>query len=496
MSDQYDFHIPTDDVSEDSLEQIVREFSAQEFSVPDYPQPEQQESFTAFPVKKRSPAFKTVAIICGVLLLAAAIVVGVFLLKWHWENPVSLPRLESAEAFSSLFSNPDWAQLYTMAGMEDTLFENSNTFVRYMTATTDGKRLNYLLLPQGDPLICKYAVFYDNKTIGYFTMVGADVENPAWTLDSVEFTLPHSHSVNIFMAPEYTVYVNGVALDDSYIIRSTSTSAEDFLPEGVHGYRMNELQVSDLLMEPHVNVTDAAGNPVSMVYDSDTRTYTLKEEKAPEITEDHKQFALDAAKTCAAFAIRAKEAADLEQFFDPNSNAFQAASAAAPLLEGCADYTFDPSMTEVTNYYSYGNSLFSVSVTLKLDATMENGDLHSFDLSWNYLYTQDVENNFRIIEMSDQSFQTLREQVRLTYINEGRVEKTKMVDIHENVLILPRISAPEGKLATGWAQKRTNSMGDEVMAIIFPITDNDVVLLPQDSTLEPMTLYAVYEDIS
>lgn len=496
MSELYDFHIPTDDVSEDSLEQIVREFSAQEFSVPEYPQTEEQESFTGYSVKKRSPVLKTIAIICGVLFLAAAIAVGVFFLKWHWQHQASLPRLESAEAFSQLFHDPNWAQLYTMAGVEDTLFENSNTFVQYMTAATEGKRLNYLLLPQSDPLTCTYAVFYDNVTIGYFTMVGTDVENPAWSFGSVEFTLPRSHSVTICKAPEHTVYVNGVALDDSYIIRSTSTSAEDFLPEGVHGYRMDELLVSDLLMEPHVNVTDAAGNPVSMVYDSDTHTYIPMEEKAPEIADDHKQFVLDAAKAIAAFAIRANEVTDLEQFIDPNSNAFKAISDSEPLLEGCADYTLDPSITEVTNYYSYGSSLFSVTVTLKLDASMENGDLHSFDLSWNYLYTQDSENNFLIIEMSDQSFQTLREQVRLTYINEGRVEKTKMVDTAESVLILPRISAPEGKIATGWAQKRTNSKGDEFMAIIYPITDNDVILLPEGSTLAPMTLYAVYEDIS
>ena len=491
MSEQYDFRIPTDDIPEDDLEQIVREFSA-----PEEPQVEEQEEFSAEPVKKGRSVFKVIATVCGVLILAAVIVVGAVYLRWNQQYKASLPDQKSAEAFSLLFKDPDWALLYTMSGIEDTPFENRDTFVRYMNTTAGGQRLSYMLLPQTDPLVCKYAVFHSNGTIGSFTMVGTEDTIPDWSLGTVEFTLQRSHSITIRKAPEHIAYVNGVILDDSYIVRTTSTVAEDFLPNGVHGYRLDELKVTDLLMEPLVTVTDASGNPIPMVYDSDTNTYSPMEEKGPEIADSHVQFALDAAKANAAFAVRANSFTDLRQFFDPNSNAYEAVCNTDPLLEGCKEYTFDPSATEVSNYRSYGDSLFSATVSLKLDVTMENGDAHSFDLSWHYLYKQNFTGNFLIIEISDQSFHTSREQVRLTFVQDGAVVDTKLVDIRESAIVLPKITAPEGKTAAGWAQKHTDAQGNETMAILFPATSKETVSLSQGSALEPMTLYAVYEDIS
>lgn len=490
MSEQYDFRIPTEEVKEDDLEQIVKEFSAPEY-------PEEQEEFLEPPVKKGASVFKVIAIVCASLILVAAVLVGAAYLQWNQRYQASLPNQKSAEAFSLLFKDPEWEMLYTLAGIEDTTFENRDTFVRYMTATAGNQRLSYMLLPQADPLTCKYAVFYNDTAIGSFTMVGTKDAIPEWSLGNVEFHLPRTHSVTIRKTPEQKAYVNGVELDDSYIIRSTYTAAEAFLPEGVHGYRLDELQVTGLLMEPLVTVSDATGVPVPMVFDSDTHTYyPQKSEDGPEIADSHVQFALDAAKANAAFAVRANAFTDLRQFFDPNSNAYEAVCNTAPLLEGCASYTFDPSATDVTNYRSYGNSLFSATVTLKLDVTMENGDAHSFDLSWNYLYKQNFTGNFLIVEISEQSFHTLLEKVRFTFIQDQNVVETKLVDAHETALNLPNISAPAGKVFTGWAQKHTDAQGNETMAILFSAAEGNTIQLPQGNILEPTTLYAVYEDIS
>ena len=491
MSEQYDFTIPSDDIPEDDLEQIVREFSA-----PEFPEEEEQEEIFLPTAKKGGSILKGMGIICAALILVAGIVVGVVYLQWNQQYQAALPDQKSAEAFSLLFNEPDWALLYTMSGTADTPFENRDIFVRYMNATAGGQRLSYMLLPQTDPLVCKYAVYYNNQTIAYFTMVGTKDAIPEWSLGPVEFCIARNHSITILKAPEHTAYVNGVALDNSYVIRSTSTAAEAFLPEGVHGYRLDELHVTDLMLEPTVTVVDANGTPVPMVFDSDTHIYSPMEEKGPEIADSHIQFALDAAKANAAFAVRANSFTDLRQFFDPNSNAYEIICNTAPLLEGCASYTFDPSATSVTNYRSYGSSLFSASVTLKLDVTMENGDAHSYDLNWHYLYKQNYTGNFQIIEVSDQSFHTLQQQVRITFVHQDQVVESKLVDIHEAAIALPKVSIPAGKKAAGWAQKHTDAQGVESMAILFPINTEDTVALPQGSTLEPMTLYAVLEDIS
>ena len=491
MSEQYDFKIPTDNTPEDNLDDILKEFS-----IPEAPEIQTEDAPPAAPAKKSSSAFKIVALVCTALILVAAIVVGIVYLQWNQQYQASLPEEKSAEAFSLLFKDPDWALLYNLAGIENTPFENRDTFVQYMNTVAGGKRLNYMLLPQTDPLVREYAVYFDSNTVGSFTMVGTEDAIPDWNLGSVDFVFDRSHNITIYKSPDHKAYVNGVTLDDSYVVRSTSTAAEAFLPEGVHGYRLDEIKVTDLLLEPLVTVTDASGVPIPMVYDSDTHTYSPLEETGSEIADNHLQFALDAAKASAAFAVRANSFTDLRQFFDPNSNAYEVVYSTQPLLEGCADYSFDPSATEVTNYRSYGNSLFSATVTLKLDVTMENGDAHSFDLSWHYLYMQNHTGNFLITEIGEQSFHTPQEQVRLTFIQEGQVVESQMVDVHQSTVILPQITAPEGKVAAGWAQKHTNSQGDEIMDILFPAAAGSIAQFPQDGTLEPMTLYAVYEDIS
>lgn len=442
--------------------------------------------------KKPSPVVKVVLTICIIVILAAAAVVGVAYHQWNQRYQASQPEYKSVQAFSLLFKDPDWALLYTMAGIEDTPFENRDTFVQYMNRTFGGKHLSYMQLPAQDPLVRKYAVYYDGGTIGAFTMVGTEGSIPEWNLGTVELYFTRSHSVTIEKAPETTVYVNGIPLDSSYTIRTTSTVAEEFLPDGIHGYRMELQQVDGLLMEPTVTAVDAGGNPIAMVYDSSTHTYAPMIEKGPEIADSHMQFALEAAKANAAFAVRANSFTDLRKYFDPNSNAYAAVCAAAPLLDGCAQYKFDPNFTQVTNYRSYGSSLFSATVSLKLDVTMENGDAHSFDLSWHYLYRQNYTGNFMIIEISDESFHSLREQVRLTFIHDGKTLDSKMLDIHQSSFQCPEISAPQGMVFSGWARKIKDAENSEAMGILFVPDASGTVSLPSGTTLESMTLFAIF----
>ena len=104
MSEQYDFRIPAEEVKEDDLEQIVKEFSAPEY-------PEVQEEIIDAPVKKGASVLKVIAIVCASLILVAAIGVGAVYWQWNQRYQASLPDQKSAEAFSLLFKDPEWGML-------------------------------------------------------------------------------------------------------------------------------------------------------------------------------------------------------------------------------------------------------------------------------------------------------------------------------------------------------------------------------------------------
>ena len=90
-------------------------------------------------------------------------------------------------------------------------------------------------------------------------------------MGKVELFFTRTESVIVEKLPGYTVSVNGVALDDSYTIRTVTTDAEKYLPEGLHGYRLEVQTISGFLIPPEVTVTDENGNTVAMNYNAETK---------------------------------------------------------------------------------------------------------------------------------------------------------------------------------------------------------------------------------
>lgn len=495
MGEKYEFILPEEDDAVDlsQLDHIMEEFS-QEDDSPSPAQPEEAPCAPAIIRRKKNP-FKVLLICCICVVLAAAIAVGVFYLGWQRQVHNSQLNEKSEEAFSLLFRDPDWDLLYTMAKIPDSAFEGREAFSQYMSQVAGGETLSYMLLPRETADAQSYAVFFGTTAVAEFTMNYVDGSIPDWVLGEVSLLAEKNQHVTIYKSPTDTAFINGTAVDSSYIIRTVSTLAEDFLPEGTHGYRMEQLYVPNLLLEPEVVVLNSAGMPVEMVYDSESCSYTPKETQQQPIGDEHIQFALDAAKASAAFAVRANTFTELRQFFDPNSPAYAQISAAAPLLDGCASFSFDPSATAVTNYRSYGNDMFSATVTLKLDAVLENGDARSFDFSWNYLYQQNFAGNFQIIEISKLSFHTLREQVRLSFLVEDKEVASFMVATGQSILQLPQIDTPAGMEFAGWAKALTQEDGSISYGIVFKPSANGVVNLDASVALEPMVLYAHFVEI-
>ena len=75
-----------------------------------------------------------------------------------------------------------------------------------------------------------------------------------------------------------------------------------------------------------------------------------------------------------------------------------------------------------------------------------------------------------------------------------QILRSEMVSSDVNTLTLPTVTAPEGKVFSGWVKQDIDSTGKITLTIVFePATDN-IVYLPSESALEPMTLYALYEE--
>jgi hypothetical protein len=117
-------------------------------------------------------------------------------------------------------------------------------------------------------------------------------------------------------------------------------------------------------------------------------------------------------------------------------------------------------------------------------------------MSWHFLYRLNPTGGFLITQISQQPLHTMREQVRLTLMVDGKELDSMMVSSNETALQFPRVTAPEGKVFAGWGMEITDSEGNSTTAILFAPSASNMVHLTPGNTLEPMTLHAVFQDVN
>lgn len=85
--------------------------------------------------------------------------------------------------------------------------------------------------------------------------------------------------------------------------------------------------------------------------------------------------------------------------------------------------------------------------------------------------------------------------VRLVYIQDGVTVAREMVQFDADQLKPPAVTVPEGKVFAGWFRETVAENGDTTLSLVFkPDETTGLVYLAEGTTLEPMVLYARFED--
>lgn len=433
-----------------------------------------------------------------VIAMAATVFYGLNMLKdWLVSYEASQPHTKSQQIFDQLFVDPNWEDIYDMAGPEDTKFESKDAFVRYMEQKVGSSALTYKETSAGLSGGQKYIVRLGDENIGTFTLTNSvtdELEIPQWELDNVEIFVSYDEHVTLTLRQGRNVSINGVALDGSYIIRTTSTVAEDYLPEGIHGLTSATYYVEDFLVAPEVTVTDESGNAVELSYDAETRTYTEPiDTETFEMPEDARLTVIDAAQTYCKFMVKAVGTNQLKLKFDSGSSTYKSITRSDLwTLQDYTKYAFtDPAVSE---YYRYSDELFSARIAFDLNITRTNGTIKTFSLDTTLFLEKNESGSWMVTNMTNVDVQEVLSRVRITYMLDGETLQTGMVDVGTAMLMPPEISAPEGKLFAGWFLESTDENGDTTMTLAFNPDETGTVLIPSGYMLEPMVLHALFED--
>ena len=444
--------------------------------------------------KRGTVMFYSIYGICVAVVIIALLCVMAPLRSWLVRYEASQPEQKAQEVFAQLFADPDWADIYARAGMEDTSFETKDVFAAYMDEKVGDAELTYIETSAGLSGDHKYIVKLGEEKVATFRLTGgtdAQTEISVWELGAVELFFDRSESVTVEVLPEHTVYINGTALDDRFVIRSITTRAEEYLPEGVHGYRAQQLQVSGLLKAPEITVLDESGNEVAVTLDAETGIYKTADPAAEMTDEDH-NILLNAGLADAKYALRDISKAELKQHFDGNSQIYVDIVGTHPFLQDYLGYEFDDSVTAVSDFYRYSDDLISANVTLLLKVTRTNGTIKEIPLSKTYFMEKKDNGKYLVTQYTNVPVQEQVSQVRLTFLKDGEQVGSQMAAADAKTLTLPQVAAPEGQEFKGWAVREEDA-GKVTMTILFVPTADGTVQITSQQALEPMELHAVFE---
>ena len=413
---------------------------------------------------------------------------------WLTDYQAAQPTTKSQEVFEQLFSHPDWSTLYDAAGIEDTPYEGKDQFVAYMENKVGDSQLTFKETSAGLSGDKKYLVFLGDEKIASFTLSGqtaAITDIPDWELSGVELFFDRSETFYIKNTDGHTVEVNGVPLDDSHVIQIATTAAAERLPIGITGVSICTQEISDLMATPTVTIFDESGKAMEVSYDAGTHTFT-EQTQANTISDDEKEAALNAAKTYCLFMIEKASRADIAKYFDTSSEAYSVITNLSGNLwmQGNNGYRF--TKEEVSDYARYSDDLFSARVALTLNVTRTDGTTKDYDYDQTLFFRKQDTGKWLAYEATNADVNAPVGKVRLTFMNGDTVLSSDFVKTDATELDTPLVSAPEGKVFIGWYRIDKYDNGT-TYTMVFDPDENGHVTIPNGTTLEPMTLYALFE---
>ena len=452
--------------------------------------------------KKKKKANRTITIIFYTFyfLLVAAGLAGIFYLQ-GWLNDyltayeASQPTTKCEEVFQAHFADPDWQKLYAMAGLSDTAYEGSDAFAAFMEEKVGSGQVTYVETSAGLSGGHKYLLKLENETLGYFTLVdnapkGADM--PDWQLGQVVLAYAQGESVTVQKMDGITVFVNGVALTDEHTIRVGTTLAEEYLPAGLQGPRIYTQYLDGLMVEPQITATDAQGNEVEVVYDEAQDLYIVQTEENT-ITDELYERVLATAKTYSLRMIEKASTKELGKYFDSKSDTYKTIVSIDPWMQEWFFSSYEWGQEAITGYYRYSDKLFSVHVDLSMFVTRTDDTIKEYAVDHSFFF--ELQNGtWKCIIMTNVDIQKQISAVRLTFKSGDNVLFTNMYEEGTTSLTAPVVTAPEGKVFAGWFRQDIAADGSKTYTLIFSPDADGNITLPAGTKLEPMVLFALFED--
>ena len=472
-------------------------------------QPKRQTEVEVVKQQRKGPRLGGMIFYTFYFLLIFVFFIGVFvtlnwLNGWLKDYEAAQPTVKCQQVFDQLFGNPDWAQLYRLAGdptgtgtnKYDTQFEGVNEYVTYMNDKVAGQELNYVETSAGIGTKKKYIVRLGSEKLATFTLNGYTEEQkitaiPDWQLDGVEIFVNRQESIKIRKLENHVAYVNNQPLDDSYTIQIASTKADENLsPE--NRIRTSIQEVTGLLTTPELLVYDQTGAPIEVRYNPDSGMFE-EQTDAIAMTEEERTAVFGALEAYAGFMINASGSrAAVAKYFDGSSQTYNDIIKMNGELWMNADRGHEFRNEEILGYTKHSDTLFSVRASMVMHVVNKDNTEKDFNVVQSMYFTN-KNGKWVCTEMTNEDITAPVGEVRLTFCDlAGNVLSSDFYATDAPSLITPVVEAPAGKVFSGWSTVTTNEQGQKTWNLMFQPDETGNVTLGVGYTLTPMVLYPLF----
>jgi hypothetical protein len=191
--------------------------------------------------------------------------------------------------------------------------------------------------------------------------------------------------------------------------------------------------------------------------------------------------------------IEKATAKELGKYFDSSSQTYKTIVSIDPWMQEWFFSSYEWGEESITGYYRHSDKLFSVHVDLSMFVTRTDDTVKEYKVDHSFFFEKQG-NNWKCVNMMNVDIQEQTAIVRLTFKLGDNVVFTNLFEEDVTTLQPPTVTAPEGKVFSGWFRLDTAADGSSQYTLVFAPDDSGIITLPAGLKLEPMTLYALFED--
>ncbi len=482
--------------------------AAQRPAQPKAPQPRRQVENEAV-LQKRGPRTGSMVFYGVYFGLILVFFVGIFITLnwlngWLGKYEAAQPTIKCQQVFDQLFANPDWAQLYRLAGdptgtgtnKYDTQFEGQDAFVRYMTEKVGSQQLSYVET-SGGLTGKKYLVRLGTEKLASFTLLGQQeniIDIPDWQLGEVELFLNRNQSIKIRKMENHVAYINNNPLSDDYTIQIASTKADE-RQAAENRIRTSIQEVDGLLTTPELLVYDQTGAPIEVRYNADSGMFE-EQISAIAITDEERSAVFGALEAYAGFMINASGSrAAVAKYFDGGSQTYNDIVKMNGELWMNADRGHEFLNEEILGYTKHSDTLFSVRASMVMHVKNKDNTEKDYNVTQS-MYFQYKNNKWVCTEMTNEDITAPVGEVRLSFYDlAGNQLSSDFYSTGIKSLTTPVVTVPAGKVFKGWATVETNDQGQKTWNVVFQPDEMGNVTFPDGYNLVPMKLYPLFQTV-